>query len=814
MSYNPVGYYANVSEMQQRLHSSEKKRLELERKLFAYSKSDHRISRLKVTKLQDYLREVCGREQTARHRNQKLLQDCERIDVHATALAARTDTLRRMKLEYDKQVEQLYPSWKEQLGKKRQEILQCAGAKQDNDNDSTPPFSRLRHPAEGFMDHYGLGKRADIIELGVPTYQRHTLPGVSLGLGHHLPAAASTPNIGGQLHFQDDGPFLDGGIVHDEASFGPNYQRRYTMRPESQESSSSQLSDVNGSRSLERSQGNSGHAMQTDVKAAVDPALENVDSRSSETDGESSEEGASRVENGSQDRFGKEPSTQVEFLTSVRDSSALRKGHLKQPSEMGSSSGAQRHVTYQLDPRPDQTSTPNAARSTSFEAQAFTLRLPVGGVVIQHRDLSSSDMFPVENFIADHPLSADKQTADERNDQDENVFASEKTEDESLSVCVRSELTVSGLFYLLQTIEQTLGYCEEAGSSRLYISTAVRPADMAQVIRFSNSGGGSLEEERPELSMLGAVVLQQLQRLSQETTDGCLLPEGLLTADLTPVTADTLRAHLQVDSGLLWERWYKHALHLIHHGALSISDIATLFGPLLVSETCEHLPKAVELLKNLLEGEEAVSPDRSLSQAASDDSGSLSKSDRLSQAQLVKTLESQAYQQMRQCILKQDTLDDNAPSLDPKESSAEKLLRNDGTQAESDDDDDDDDDDIEALLSPGRQKSVQSRDLEGAVQLSPGASGSRSSPVKSSNDGRSQTPSPKPLAVNAEHSPPNEATGTTPPRGPRESQTTAASGFNKKAFWGDSDDSISDADVILSPRGQEARADDFDDFYD
>ncbi|XP_078452631.1 centrosomal protein kizuna isoform X2 [Lampetra planeri] len=746
MSYNPVGYYANVSEMQQRLHSSEKKRLELERKLFAYSKSDHRISRLKVTKLQDYLREVCGREQTARHRNQKLLQDCERIDVHATALAARTDTLRRMKLEYDKQVEQLYPSWKEQLGKKKQEILQCAGAKQDNDNDSTPPFSRLRHPAEGFMDHYGLGKRADIIELGVPTYQRHTLPGVSLGLGHHLPAAASTPNIGGQLHFQDDGPFLDGGIVHDEASFGPNYQRRYTMRPESQESSSSQLSDVNGSRSLERSQGNSGHAMQTDVKAAVDPALENVDSRSSETDGESSEEGASRVENGSQDRFGKEPSTQVEFLTSVRDSSALRKGHLKQPSEMGSSSGAQRHVTYQLDPRPDQTSTPNAARSTSFEAQ--------------------------------------------------------------------SELTVSGLFYLLQTIEQTLGYCEEAGSSQLYISTAVRPADMAQVIRFSNSGGGSLEEERPELSMLGAVVLQQLQRLSQETTDGCLLPEGLLTADLTPVTADTLRAHLQVDSGLLWERWYKHALHLIHHGALSISDIATLFGPLLVSETCEHLPKAVELLKNLLEGEEAVSPDRSLSQAASDDSGSLSKSDRLSQAQLVKTLESQAYQQMRQCILKQDTLDDNAPSLDPKESSAEKLLRNDGTQAESDDDDDDDDDDIEALLSPGRQKSVQSRDLEGAVQLSPGASGSRSSPVKSSNDGRSQTPSPKPLAVNAEHSPPNEATGTTPPRGPRESQTTAASGFNKKAFWGDSDDSISDADVILSPRGQEARADDFDDFYD
>ncbi|XP_061415454.1 centrosomal protein kizuna isoform X2 [Lethenteron reissneri] len=745
MSYNPVGYYANVSEMQQRLHSSEKKRLELERKLFAYSKSDHRISRLKVTKLQDYLREVCGREQTARHRNQKLLQDCERIDAHATALAARTDTLRRMKLEYDKQVEQLYPSWKEQLGKKRQEVLQCAGAKQDNDNDSTPSFSRLRHPVEGFMDHYGLGKRADIIGLGVPTYQRHTLPGVSLGLGHHLSAAASTPNIGGQLHFQDDGPFLDGGIVHDEASFGPNYQRRYTMRPESQESSSSQLSDVNGSKSLERSQGNSGHAMQTDKKAAVDPALENVDSRSSETDGESSEEGASRVENGSQDRFGKEPSTQVEFLTSVRESSALRKGHLKQPSEMGSSSGAQRHVTYQLDPRPDQTSTPNTARSTSFEAQ--------------------------------------------------------------------SELTVSGLFYLLQTIEQTLGHCEEAGSSRLYISTAVRPADMAQVIRFSNSGGGSLQEERPELSMLGAVVLQQLQRLSQETPDGCLLPEGLLTADLTPVTADTLRAHLQVDSGLLWERWYKHALHLIHHGALSISDIATLFGPLLVSETCEHLPKAVELLKNLLEGEEAVSPDRSLSQAASDDSGSLSKSDRLSQAQLVKTLESQAYQQMRQCILKQDTLDDNAPSLDPKESSAEKLLRNDGTQAESDEDDDDDDD-IEALLSPGRQKSVQSRDLEGAVQLSPGASGSRSSPVKSSDDGRSQTPSPKPLAVNAEHSPPNEATGTTAPRGPRESQTTTASGFNKKAFWGDSDDSISDADVILSPRGQEARADDFDDFYD
>uniref|UniRef100_A0A8C2XG58 Centrosomal protein kizuna n=1 Tax=Cyclopterus lumpus TaxID=8103 RepID=A0A8C2XG58_CYCLU len=59
----------------------EKRRLELERDLFAYSRSDSRISQIKRSKLRSYLKEICDRGARAKMRNLELLRDVECIEI-------------------------------------------------------------------------------------------------------------------------------------------------------------------------------------------------------------------------------------------------------------------------------------------------------------------------------------------------------------------------------------------------------------------------------------------------------------------------------------------------------------------------------------------------------------------------------------------------------------------------------------------------------------------------------------------------------------------------------------------------------------
>uniref|UniRef100_A0A668TAC9 Centrosomal protein kizuna n=1 Tax=Oreochromis aureus TaxID=47969 RepID=A0A668TAC9_OREAU len=59
----------------------EKRRLELERELFAYSRSDKRALQIKCSKLRSYLKEICDREARAKMRNLELLRDVECIEI-------------------------------------------------------------------------------------------------------------------------------------------------------------------------------------------------------------------------------------------------------------------------------------------------------------------------------------------------------------------------------------------------------------------------------------------------------------------------------------------------------------------------------------------------------------------------------------------------------------------------------------------------------------------------------------------------------------------------------------------------------------
>ncbi|XP_063299791.1 centrosomal protein kizuna isoform X1 [Pelobates fuscus] len=91
-------YDGRIGELQRRLRDCERKRLELENKLFQYSSSDVHIRHLKYAKLKHSLKDVCEKEKKARLRNKTFLQEIHRIESGLHDLISNTCTLQQNKM--------------------------------------------------------------------------------------------------------------------------------------------------------------------------------------------------------------------------------------------------------------------------------------------------------------------------------------------------------------------------------------------------------------------------------------------------------------------------------------------------------------------------------------------------------------------------------------------------------------------------------------------------------------------------------------------------------------------------------------------
>ncbi|XP_072437519.1 centrosomal protein kizuna isoform X2 [Chiloscyllium punctatum] len=119
MAANDPAFLERLGELQRQLHGSEQQRLELEQNLLKCKKSSRWM--LKRARLKSYLRELCERERKAQLRNRQLLKDFENIEAQVAALTSSSDTLKQMKMEYEKQIEKLMPIWSESLKSQRKE---------------------------------------------------------------------------------------------------------------------------------------------------------------------------------------------------------------------------------------------------------------------------------------------------------------------------------------------------------------------------------------------------------------------------------------------------------------------------------------------------------------------------------------------------------------------------------------------------------------------------------------------------------------------------------------------------------------------
>ncbi|XP_042638827.1 centrosomal protein kizuna [Orycteropus afer afer] len=146
-------YYERLGILQHGLRDSEKKRLDLERKLCEYSQSEAFRVKLKYVKLKKYLKEIRESEKEAMTRNQEYLKQCERVQAHIGHFTTNTEKLQELKIKYETQIKKIKLLSKDSLGIKsklededKEKVIIQAGI-----NSGTSMSRGLYQPATIFM---------------------------------------------------------------------------------------------------------------------------------------------------------------------------------------------------------------------------------------------------------------------------------------------------------------------------------------------------------------------------------------------------------------------------------------------------------------------------------------------------------------------------------------------------------------------------------------------------------------------------------------------------------------------------------------
>ncbi|XP_025732704.2 centrosomal protein kizuna isoform X2 [Callorhinus ursinus] len=146
-------YYERLGRLQHQLRDSEKKRLDLEKKLYEYNQSDVYRVKLKYVKLKKYLKEICESEKKAHTRNREYLKRFEHVQAHVGHLTTNTEKLQELKNEYEAQMKKMQLLSKESLGTRGELEDEDRGkvARQAGINSGTAMSRGLYQPATIFM---------------------------------------------------------------------------------------------------------------------------------------------------------------------------------------------------------------------------------------------------------------------------------------------------------------------------------------------------------------------------------------------------------------------------------------------------------------------------------------------------------------------------------------------------------------------------------------------------------------------------------------------------------------------------------------
>uniref|UniRef100_A0A8C6TAN8 Centrosomal protein kizuna n=1 Tax=Neogobius melanostomus TaxID=47308 RepID=A0A8C6TAN8_9GOBI len=541
MNYNGEQYYEKITSIQQSLHERERRRLELERELFVYCRSDKRISQMKCSKLCSYLREISDREERAKRRNLELLRNVEYIENSMKKYQPNQDPLLQKKTEVMNMISKFMDARK--INNPKTEAAKVTVMPRQGMSFTDPANTPTKLSVMGQQTRDGLtSARSDHI--------LHHSSKSRVQIHEHLQRGLLKES---RANLED--PVSEQACLSDDISSSNNPPYGCNLR-DKYERTTAELQNV--------------CAFKLDARNV--PSLSNeheplppVILTVPEEKQSPCSSGPMGAENPIVEKTDpKETTTQP---LGEEEERGLIPDHTPGKKCLLSPESCESSLSSEI----DLSLSKSSALSISLTQSELEEDLPESEAAVNHDLIEETD-----NHYQHCPKSS---------------LHSDRSDGLMEGVAIEG-LSLKGLYKLLDTIEERL----HAEQSRVYSNPSLGTKELNRLISLCNCGG-DLNGEDPKAC--GAVVLHELQKLSWSTEKGCLLPPDLVNAHQS-CTAAEISACLLPDAAQLWDRWFKHALLLKERGVLSTEHLVQLFTPLLLERHATYGHQAKVLLRTLL----------------------------------------------------------------------------------------------------------------------------------------------------------------------------------------------------------------------
>ncbi|XP_019346576.1 centrosomal protein kizuna isoform X3 [Alligator mississippiensis] len=522
---------------------SETKRLELERKLFEYSRSDVCRAKLKYAKLKKYLKEICERQKNAILRNQELLKEFDHIEAHFRTFPS-SERLQKLKVQNEKEINSTLILDKNNMlikgdkkeGNNKQKLLV---ARQAGINTGTAMSRGLYHPATIFM-----GRQMSAISSieDFSTQQKSSQPTKSFSISdpHSCRQAVQSSNM------------TDSCVVQTN-------------------------SDIQCLNKFDKIDGK--------TYLPIGEKMPVTSSISSENGGTHFLETESNTNNGNSNLVESKKSAQLNSLLHERLSPENRTADFKSDS-------CSRSVEEVL-----------AAEHFVAKEERSKQQSPL---VSPPKHIVSENEHPREGFPdSDHntgnlwPTGDIQELENESLDTSSDLTVSVSEEDQIINAAdqldglgdVDSKMALKSV-----NLKKEKGIQPTEDHFSLQTGATDDDPSANSTMHFCNQTENLKKED---LEACEAVVLHQLQRLLQSTFNGCLLPEKTLNDRGRIMDEKQARSDQSLDFAMLWERLSKHILFLKKHNVLLTEEVKEMFGILLISERNSPGGQATPLLREI-----------------------------------------------------------------------------------------------------------------------------------------------------------------------------------------------------------------------
>ncbi|CAG5866289.1 unnamed protein product [Menidia menidia] len=552
-------YYKKIAAIQESMYTREKRRLELERELFDYSRSDTRILQIKYSKLHSYLKEICDSEARAKMRNLELQRDVECIEISMKEYSPDRGPLQQQKANFIKKISR-YIEAKDTVEPEIEITkVEAVQRRQWDGHISHPARGFTPSPVEIFMDRQtSRGSDTEACTTSVHSHQAlHRSPNRCAHSRERLPSGLLKDfRVGGEdvaskrAHLSDD--ISGSNDSPDGCNLSDKHERMMGLLPSVRALTGAAGSVASGS----------------DDEQEASPLVTLTRSEKNPSPGNSSHMTAknSLAEHTDSQEVAREPL--------IMGDEQRGRGHLMPETTFGKEAQE------------------TSGKCESVSGPSFEEQLPESSASDLTISLTQSET--EEDLPEDVSAKRNASDGGSGDHKQHSPDPSAHSDSDSSAPVVTSEsLSLEGLFNLLDSIEGRL----HGEQTCVYRDSSIERRQLNRIISLCDDGVGLNEED---LEACGAVVLRNLQGLSWSTETGGVLSQDLVNVHQYSTEPNEIRTSLPPNAARLWDRWFKHALVLKERRVLSTEHLVQLFTPLLLQRHATYCQQAKVLLRTLL----------------------------------------------------------------------------------------------------------------------------------------------------------------------------------------------------------------------